>query len=356
MFKLFKKTNHIKAWGLDIGDKSIKLAAVSRAGAKFSLTNFNTITIPQGYFDNGKIIAEKEIMEKIKTLIKTVPGPKLKTKFVHSCLPETQTFIKLISIPEMTKEEIPEAVKWASEHHIPLPLEAVYLDWQIVNHDPLSKKIKILLGAVPKDVSDSYTQILKNCDLIPLSLEIEATPLVRAIFSQPPTAEPTTASVLIDIGATRSSLIAFKHPAIQFTASLPFAGDDITNTLSQKLSLSWEQAEQAKIVCGLDSQKCQGALKQILDHNLENLVTSITEAINFYQDELGEENLIAKIILCGGGSHFDGIARFLTDQLGIPTELGRPDLNIIIDKKLNFPSHKLLAYTTAFGLALKTYE
>jgi len=349
------KSKNIPAWGLDIGDRSLKLVAISSQGPKKIMTNYNSVDLPEGVFDNGKIINKKIAIDHIHKLIETVHGPKTKSLFVHSCLPETQTFIKLISIPAMTEKEIPEAVKWASEHHIPLSIDNIFLDWQIVEHDHSKKEIKILIGAVPKDISINYTDLIKESGLIPLSLEIEATAIGRALIEKNYAQSKDEAIVIIDIGATRSSLIVYNHPSIQFTSSLPFAGVDITKKISQELSLSMEQAEKAKIICGLDKEKCAGALKKILDQQLDELVNKIKSAFNYFEKNFDNNLPIKRIILCGGGSHFSGIAEFLQTNLKIPTQIGDPRINCIINNK-EFPKEELLAYTTAIGLALKTYE
>ncbi len=351
---LFRKKN-IPAWGLDIGDRSLKLVSISKEGQKKIVTNYNTVNLPEGLFDNGKILEEKTITKFIHKLIETTKGPRLKNIFVHSCLPETQTFIKLISIPEMTEKEIPEAVRWASEHHIPLPIEDIFIDWQIINHDSNKKQINVLIGAVPKDISISYTNLIKNSGLVPLSLEIEATAIGRALINEDNIQNKEEAIALIDIGASRSSLIIYNHPTIQFTSTLPFSGVDISKEISQKLSLSIEQAEKAKIICGLNREKCGGALKKVLDKKLDELIDKIKTAFKFYETNFENNLPIKKIILCGGGSHFAGIAEFLERKLKIPTQIGDPRINCII-KEDGIPKNELMSYTTAIGLALKAYE
>lgn len=345
----------IPALGLDIGDRSIKLATISKQGQKNVLTNYNTINLPEGLFDNGKILDEQAISKYINKLIAETKGPKIKTPFVYSCLPETQTFIKLISIPEMTDKEIPEAVRWASEHHIPLPLDQIYLDWQIVNHDQAKKQINILVGAVPQEISQTYSSLIKKSELIPLSLEIEATAIGRALIDEKKIMSQDEAIALIDIGATRTSLIIYAYPSIQFTSSLPFAGVDITKTIGKNLSLSIEQAEEAKIICGLDENKCQGALKKVLDDKLQELVEKLNNSFKYYQQNFENSLPIKQMILCGGGSHFQGIEKFLEKEIQIPSQIGDPRMNCII-KDDKFPLNQLLSYTTAIGLALKSYK
>lgn len=351
---MFIHRKKIQAWGLDIGDRSIKLASISPQSDGFTIVNSNSIDIPEGFFDNGKIINTNGIVEKITELITTTKGPKLHNTFVHSALPETQTYIKLIKIPFMTDSEIPEAVQWASEHHIPIPPDQIYLDWQVVNRE--EKHINVLIGAAPKEVSDSYTELLKQSNLVPLSLEIEATPIARALLDHAEIKKDKQHIAIIDMGASRTSLIMYAGSSIQFTNSLPFSGEEITATLAKDLSLSYEQAEKAKIVCGLNPKKCNGALLQVLETNMKELARKVTAAFDFYKSEFELAEPITKIILCGGGAHFQGMQTILSEELQLPVTSGNPLLHCKVSNKNIIPENKLLSYTTAIGLALKAYE
>lgn len=343
------------AWGLDIGDLSLKLVSLIPKDRSFAIHNAHTVKVPSGYFDNGKIVNEDGVSNLLRTLITTAQGPKIKSKFIHSCLPETQTFIKLITIPEMTDKEIPEAVRWASEHHIPFPIEEMYFDWQVISHDAAQKQIYVLIGAVPKEISDAYTRVIKRADLTPLSLEVEAIAIARALIDEKHVESHKEAIAIIDIGATRSSLIIYAYQTIQFTTILPFAGHDVTQAISSKLSLSMEQAEKAKIICGIDAHTCQGALRIILEDKLDKLTKKIKTSFAFYKEEFEHHLPIKHMLLCGGGAHFKGIDAYLSEQFAIPVEIGNPEK--FLTSLSSFSSTiDALSYTTAIGLALKAYE
>ena len=257
------------AWGLDIGEKKLKLIALVPDGYKYIMTHYNSIDLNDNEILKGEVNDSKKLTAKIKKLVAEAKGKnKLKSQFVHACIPDTQTFVKLIDIPDMTNEEIPEAIKWASEHHIPISPEEIYLDWQIVNHDPQHKKITILIGAVPKITSDKYTKAIKDADLVPLSLDVEATAIIRSLESSFVTEEKNTATAVLDLGQTHTSLIIIANEIIQFISDIPFSGDKATAILAKKLDINIEEAEKAKKLCGLDKIECEDALKKILNNCL----------------------------------------------------------------------------------------
>jgi type IV pilus assembly protein PilM len=344
--------NKIPYFGLDISDLSLKLVGIKKRKNSNEIINYNQAVVPPGYFADGKIIKYQEIAQLIIELIHGAQGPKIKTKFVHVSLPEKYAFVKLISLPNMTAAEVPTAVEWAVEHHLPFALDEIYLDWQIIDNYPDNKSLHVVIGAAPKDIVNDYTKLLKLAKLNTLSLEIEAVSIARAVINnkQP---NPNTAIGIIDLGATRSSLIIYTHNSVQFSMSLPISGEKITQTISQTLNLSPQQAENAKIICGLDPKKCKGGIKTILENELDNLADKIKSGLLYYKQNFADSLPITTLILCGGGAHMSQ----LNEQLGLKTNLTVQTANVLdnikIGHKLKLPTDSLLSATTAIGLALK---
>jgi len=345
------RNNKIPYFGLDISDLSLKLVGIKKRKNTNELINFNQAIVPPGYFDNGKIIKHQEIAQLIIELIHGAQGPKIKTKFVHACLPEKHAFVKLITIPNMSEAEIPSAVEWAVEHHLPFALDEIYLDWQKIGTHPNGKDLHIMIGAAQKEIVDDYTKLLKLAKLTPLSLEVEAVSIARALINEQKVL--TEAVGIIDLGATRSSLIIYSHNSVQFSMTLPISGEKITETISTTLALSPQQAENAKIICGLDQKKCKGGIKIILEKELNNLVDCIQSGLLYYKNNFDDNLPVTSLILCGGGAHMSQLNELLTDKTGIPVQVNNILKNIKVPHKIKLPTDTFLSTITAIGLALK---
>lgn len=339
-------------FGLDISDRAIRLIKVGKKGKKITLNSFNELEIPDGIIVNGEIIQEDKLADLIKKLVSSTKGRKINIKNVISVLPETKTFIKVIDIPiNRDKKEfnIEDLVKKEIVNHIPLNPDEIYLDWQIVSED--SDNIKILIGAAPQNIVNSYSLALEKGGLIPYVLEIEAVAIVRGLIEE----EDNKTKIIIDFGAARTGLILYDNKTIKFTVSLPISGNKITETIAQTLKLEYKKAEEAKIVCGLDPNKCEGALLKILLNNIDSLIRQIKKIITYYQSNFPDHNDISEIIICGGGANFGEIDQLLSEKLKIPVKIGNPFANITQTKKISIPKEKILSYTTAIGLALRSW-
>lgn len=345
------RNNKIPYFGLDISDLSLKLVGIKKRKNTNELINFNQATVPPGYFDNGKILKHQEIAQLITELIHGTQGPKIKTKFVHACLPEKHAFVKLITIPNMSEAEIPSAVEWAVEHHLPFALDEIYLDWQKIGTHQNGKDLHVVIGAAPKEIVDDYTKLLKLAKLTPLSLEIEAVSIARAVINQQEVLKEAIG--IIDLGATRSSLIIYAHNSVQFSMTLPISGEKITESISTTLALTPQQAENAKIVCGLDPKKCKGGIKTILEKELNDLAIRIQTGLLYYKENFDDNLPVTLLILCGGGANMSQLNELLTDKIGIPVEVSNILKNFKVSHKIKLPTDTFLSAITAIGLALK---
>jgi Tfp pilus assembly PilM family ATPase len=120
------------------------------------------------------------------------------------------------------------------------------------------------------------------------------------------------------------------------------------------LSLSLKQAEEVKIVCGLDKKKCQGSLRKILHDRVDELVKNIKNTSNFYKNHFPYANKVGKVLIVGGGANLINIDEVLSQKLDLPVESGNLFANLSApDGKTPIAKEKALSFATAIGLALR---
>jgi type IV pilus assembly protein PilM len=352
----------IQAFGIDLSDFSVKIIAFEKKVGKISLASFGRQEIIPGIIEEGEI--KKELIEVIKRTTKEAQGLPLKNKYCIVSLPEAESFIRVLQLPMMEKVEVGEAIKWEIETNIPLGLNEIYYDWQIIN-PPVGKPetmnqqhLDVLVGVLPKRIVNPYLSVLKLAGLQPLAFEIESLAISRALLKNGTCEEPT---MVIDMGARKTSLVIFYGQAVYLTASLPISNSSLIAALSEQLHLDMEQAKQIKFQQGLNCEDPQNQVFQTLKPSLDELIEKIKSYIDFFQSHaianLGKKDIkINRILLCGGGARFTGLDKFLQQTLQINVTIGKPWLNIFPSEKPNLPAFdeaESLAYTTAIGLALR---
>ena len=343
---------------LDIGELTIKAVQLKRYGQKAKIVSWGETSLPEGCIQYGEIKDQDQFKKSLEKLLQNINGKKIKNKNVISVLPEQKTFIKSIKIDDNGEELrqkryqdgeliIPEMIIRETEEHIPLPIKEIYLDWQIVNS---KGSTEILIGAAPKSVVNNYIGVLKFCGLQPIALEIESMAITRSLFAL--NKMQSGAKMIIDLGLVRTSLIIYDNNNIKFTVSLPISGKNLTQNIAQKLKISFDKAEKAKYICGLNSNLCQGIIKNILDENIRQLCQKIKEAINFYHDHFVDVSDINEIIICGGGANLIGLEETLAQNFAKIVRKTDSLVNIGKFPKTFNPADSI-HFTTAIGLALR---
>jgi type IV pilus assembly protein PilM len=363
--KMFHSNSTIS---LDISDLSLKACKLTKQGKDIFLENFQTIKVPDGYIKRGKMLKKEEIAGLIKKILTEVQNGKLTDKFINTVLPETETFVKLITVPSnLPRQEFVAAVQKEIAFHIPYNLEDIYLDWQKLNELTEKKQDQVLVGVCPKEIVEEYLEILNLAGFTAKSLEIEALPITRSIFPLIESSSQTLSSqncIILDIGASRSSLIFWKEQkylnsdTIEFTVSLPISGIEINKIIAQKLNLNLEQAEDFKVKYGLDNSHRKDGLLELLETQLKEFVVRINQVIDFHRLHF-EGARINKILLCGGGANLKGLDKFLLQKTDIPVEYADPLINLKKEKKSGekkfMSKEEASSYATAIGLGLKDF-
>ena len=362
-----------EAFGLDISDLSLKIISLKKRGKFLNLDSFGEAKIEPGIIKEGEIKNEEALAKIIKEAILKLKRGKIKTRYVVASLPEEKAFLQVIQLPTMKEEELKKAVIFEAENYIPLPIDEVYLDFQVVkpvyNH---LDHIDILIAALPKKTVDPYLNSIKKAGLQLKSFEIESQAISRAMVKNELSPFPI---LLIDFGATRTSFIIFSGYSLRFTASIPVSSQKFTEAISKTLKIDLAEAEKLKIKYGIEEklkikfknekseiEKEKSDIFEALIPSFTDLAEQIKRYISYYRDHAQHEHLapngknISKILLCGGGANLKGLTEFLTAELKIPTEMGNPWINILPEKLREVPElpyDESLGYTAALGLALR---
>jgi len=347
--------------GLDISDLSIKLVQLDKRREKIKIQALSKLNLAQGIIVNGEI---KDKAELIKSIKKTISSPlygKVSSEEVVACLPESKTFIKLIEI-QKSPNPLADVIGSEIEKHVPMNLNEIYYDWQIIKE--LADEYFVLIGAAPKNIVNQYTAMLDEAKLSPIALEIEPISICRCLLKEETTSlRPTKfeaktkieASLnygIIDIGANHTCMIFYSGQTILFTVSMPISGEEITAKISQALNLTKNQAEKAKIICGLDENKANGVIKSILDDTLKNLTEKIKEAISFYENYFRQSGPLNKILLCGGGANIPNLEKIISKEFSVEVKFADALINLTSPKsefdKIFTEKHTLNLKSTEF--------
>lgn len=351
--KIFDSQN--KAFGLDISDLSVKVAALEENGGRRSVAGFGTYPIARGSVVNGDIINKKNVIFSIKKALEKSGPRKIKNRKVICALPETKAFLRIISIPQMEEGEICEAIKWEIEANIPLAIDQVYYDWRLLeeaNAIPGEKKLSILVVAVAQKVADQFIEVVEGAGLQLMGLEVESLAQSRSLIREKTEKDKTT--FVIDLGDRVVGFIAALGNTPRFTSNIPLSSQSIADAISKGMGISMEEAEKMEETAGIGSFLEQDPVFKAVQPVLDSLVAEIERSMDFYLTSLRYSNSIDKIVVCGGGTNIKGLVSYLSSKLGREVEVGDPLVNFFQKKVSPVVGQKELShYSTTIGLALR---
>lgn len=213
---MFFNNNSTYPIGMDISDLSLKFVQLNKIRNKITIQAMGKTSLPAGLIEGGEIKNKEGVAKKIKKLIANPQFGKISSGEIISCLPETKTFIKLIEV-ERTPNPMREIISNEIEKHIPMPINEMYYDWQIIK-TPDSKQ-SVLIGAAPQNIVSQYANLLKEAKYSIVALEIEPISICRSLLAEEALKFEGAFEKnygIIDIGAKRTSMIIYSKNTILF--------------------------------------------------------------------------------------------------------------------------------------------
>ncbi|MEK7566924.1 MAG: cell division protein FtsA [Patescibacteria group bacterium] len=176
----------------------------------------------------------------------------------------------------------------------------------------------IFITALNKDVRGA----IRAAELAGLMVEdVVASPIAasRAVL---PKRHKEVGSILIDIGASTSSLAVFEEGLPISLEVLPYGSANITNDIATVFRTTIDMAEEMKRNFSSPTAAARRQLAEIISARLSD----IFELTNKHLKKIERAKLLpAGAVITGGGARLSEIASFARDYLELPAQVGQFD-------------------------------
>lgn len=316
MTKLFFKEKPLI--GLDISQTGVKVMAIDPK--KWLVLGYGSLDIDptqvQASFDN---LEDPYLTEKISSLLKENLVGKLDSDHAVIGIPTARTFSRTFSIPIAEEKNLSDAVLVEAEQYIPIPAEALYIDYEII--DRTKEIITVVMSAVPKILVDACSSAATKAGLTPVMVEPGMNAVARVIKV---TEEGDLCTLIVDIGPASTDIAILDKGSIRVTGGVGIGGNTFTLDIAKKLNIALENAHQLKVHNGLNAGPRQEKIKAAIEPSLNRIVTEIRKVIRYYNERLHDDSKIEQVLVVGGGSNVPGIGDFFTDTLVMPARVASP--------------------------------
>jgi type IV pilus assembly protein PilM len=335
-------------FGFDIGHGSIKIVQLDRSGKKINLIGYGRVNFDPKSIQDGVIVDYETITKAARELFEKHLTGSISTRHVAVNLPVLNSYSRIINLPKMDKKDILEAIRTEAAQSIPVPLDDLYLDYQLVEQNIDTQDF--LIAASPKKVVDSFMTLFDKLGLEPAVLEPSILSVTRIVKHAEESSIPT---LVIDCGSITTDLTVFNKSSVRVTGTIKFGGETITDNIMNKFGVSYSEAYKIKSVYGLDPSKKQNEMINALSGSLQYLTSEIQKITRYFEERDKDQNVkVEQIVLLGGGANLPGFSTYLTSALRTPTRLISIWEHISLDhiEKPNRLDNSM--YGTAAGLAL----
>jgi type IV pilus assembly protein PilM len=368
VFGLLKKSSII---GLDIGTQTIKAVQFNRKGETLRLTGLAMLEIPPEIQEEADPVTKNDqIANLIKNLIK---DNDFHVKDVVTSIAGDSVIVRYVKLPHMSVEELRNVISYEAEQYIPLAIDQVVLDFQILGEieEENQKKIEVLLVAAKEEIVDQHIQLLKQAGMNPVLIDVDSFALENSYELNYGKIQGETIG-LIHIGAKLTTINILEDGITHLTRDVAVAGNNFTREIQREFSLSFSEAESLKCKEGEVLVETEDILQLEIPKKddkttrigeaivpvLNKLVAEIQRSFDYYESSIRKKK-ISRIMLSGGASRLKNLDKFLADKLEVQVELNNPFKNIEISEKdfdLNDLVRNAQIFNIGVGLALRQVE
>jgi len=348
--------------GVDLSPDSIKVVELKVQQGKPLLATYG-YTESKGDVLKGDFIANKNITS---TLLKEVcDRSKVSTNLALAALPISSVFTSVIKLAKISKRDLEIRSKIKSlltsevKKILPKDLSQMTFDFNLIKTPEIDQAdknavlpvVRYLITATENETVKQYIDIFKQANFNLNKLDIETFCLVRSLIGN-----DKSLIMIVDIGENKTTLSIVNLTIPVLNRSIQVGGSVVTKAISDSLNISINEAENYKQdLAIMMNQENMTQYPQPIENALSPIITEIKYLINNYYQQSGQEKLIDKIVLTGGGCLVGNfLDKFISQKLNIRTYLGDPWARVIYPEELRPVLSEIgPRFSVAVGLAMR---
>lgn len=340
-----------KIVGIDLGSSSVKLVELELLDEVITLATYGELQLgPYAEMEMGssvKLTTEK----KIEAIVDVIRESGVGAKNGVFALSLASSFVTVMPLTAKEGEDISPRVHVEARKYIPVPITDVVLEWTEIVHpqeeNPLTREV--LLVAIQNDALADTKSILDSIGMKSHPSEIELFSSLRAV-----TKDSDDSVAVIDLGASMSKLYIAEDRFLQRIHRVQAGGAHATKAIAQKLSLSFEDAENLKRNY-TPTHEHSLLIKKVMESTFDRAFQEFKRVIAQY--ELRSGTTVSRIVLTGGSATFPGMQLFAQYAFDREVEVTNPFTKVAYPAFMEDTLKEIApTFSVALGAALRHFE
>lgn len=307
----------------------MRAAEVQFGKGEITLAKFGQVALPDGAVRDGEVMDVEAVGRAIKELWSH-------TKFsgtkVVLGVANQKVLVRQIDLPYLTGDELKKSLPFQVQDYIPMPVEHAVLDFHPLEEvqDDGQRMLRGLLVAASREMVLNAVHAAQRGGLTPTTVDLSSFAVLRSLGRSSLLGLSGESEALVDVGARVTNIVVHEAGSPRFIRILLMGGQDLTETMAERMGVSMPQAETLKQQRGLTGDDSDPA-GRVLESSVATFLDEVRGSLDYFQASQSAPR-IGRILLTGGGSRLAGLAERLEQVTRIPVETGNPFTALAVGK------------------------
>ena len=325
--------------GLDIGTYSIKIASIKKESGENVLAAYNIKKIPP----------ERKNSDLERFIEESLGEVDLHPEMLNISISGPEVIVRFVNFPQMTREQLQNALVFEAEKYIPFNVSEVVLDFVILGKAQEAGQMRVLLAAAKKALVENLVKTVEKLGMSVHILDIDPLAMFNA-FSEFNTLAEDKGAAFLDLGHSQTDILISIGKNPYFMRQVQIGGKDVTAAICRALSVSPDRAEEYKAGAGEEEKT---AIAHATGSVLDDLVKEIQLSFGYFENRYNKN--VSQIYCSGGMIYQEGVIEYLSTKLGIQAKKWNPIEGIRVSESLSREDINSVAsqLPVSVGLALR---
>jgi type IV pilus assembly protein PilM len=337
--------------GVDIGDDSVRAVEVSGLDKERpTVVRYREISLPEGAVKDGEVAEVNTVAAALRQLW-SAGG--FRSKKVVLGVGNSKVLVRDLTIPRLGQKEIRQSLPSHVQDMLPVPVADALLDFYPISESTseAGPVVHGLLVAAIKDAVKANVTATQLAGLSPVAMDLIPFALSRLHARE----HRSGTLAFIDVGARTTHVVVTANGVPQFVRIIGAGGHNLTAALSDRLSVTLEQARAIKRSMGLVSGSVpaeQRLAAEVIHEVTGELLSSLRNTLNYFANTHTSLSFDG-IVLSGGATRLQGFAMALEEITRIQVFPANPFSTIELSRDLQKEGDSESgSMAVALGLAL----